>query len=80
MKPSAGDGRSMMRLGAFSMIRHHFDHPAFRDASVTATLHHAGQLTLESLQAADALIDFGTARFGDGVGGGAGLRGVVLQR
>ena len=69
----------MMDVQAFVVIGQDFDHAAFVDAAMAAAFRHALQFHLQRLQAGDALLHFGQAGLGDGIGRRTGLAGIVLQ-
>jgi hypothetical protein len=51
----------MMRVQALAVVGEDLDHPALVDATVLAAQHHALQLSLQGLEAGNALLDLAEA-------------------
>ena len=64
---------------AFAVIGKHFDHVAFGDMTVAASLHHDFQFRLEGEKTPDPLVHVGKPRLGDGIGFRTGALGRILE-
>jgi hypothetical protein len=72
-------GQSMARMFALTVVCQHLDDAAFADLSVPAAFDHVLEFGFQGREVAYPLNHFGQPGLGDGVGGRAGLAGIVLQ-